>query len=270
MKSSPMVSVILSVYNAQAHLRDAIESILNQTYTSFELIAIDDGSYDETPNILKEYESTDDRVRVYRHRNQGLTKSLNRAIALSRGKYLARQDADDISLSQRLEKQVSFLEEHPNCFLVGSNYTEITMDGSEEKKPTSPFCGSDDEIRRGIGFFNPFCHSSVLFRKQSGQFVSGYDESFVYDQDYDLWVRVLKHFQAKNLPEVLVKRRVSPLMISQKNQKAQRYFAMKAKVRAIPLSTGYFDVCRSLCMDLAFIALPRVFVQKLKRLIRDE
>src|SRR3954468_5693657 len=117
---APTVSVLLAVYNARRYLRQAIDSILAQTFTDFEFIIIDDGSTDDTLAILREYEKRDGRIRLISRPNKGLTTTLNEGLALARGEFLARMDGDDVALPTRFEKQVTYLRDHPECVLVGS------------------------------------------------------------------------------------------------------------------------------------------------------
>ena len=129
-KSEPVISVLMSVYNEELYLDESIPSIINQTYKSWELIIIDDGSTDKTSEILKEYQKKDARIKVYSQENQGLTKSLNRAATLAKGTYLARQDADDLSDQKRFETQVKKLEENKQFVLVSSAINYLYADGT--------------------------------------------------------------------------------------------------------------------------------------------
>ena len=122
---APKVSVVMCVHNGERYLYEALESVLNQTFEDFEFIIVDDASADNTPAILKEYAAQDGRIRLMRNaHNLGLTRSLNKALRLAKGEYIARQDADDISLPQRLEKQVEFLNSNSRTAVVGS-WTEV-------------------------------------------------------------------------------------------------------------------------------------------------
>ena len=118
MKNDPKISVVMAVYNGEKYLREAIDSILNQTFKDFEFIIVNDGSTDRTREILESF--IDPRIVLIHQEHMGLTKSLNRGIALAKGKYIARQDADDISMAERLEKQFNFLESHENVALLGT------------------------------------------------------------------------------------------------------------------------------------------------------
>jgi len=191
----------MSVYNGRRYLKEAVESILNQTFKNFEFIIIDDGSTDKSPQILDEYTKRDKRIRVIHQKNIGLTKSLNKALKLAQGKYIARIDADDIAYKSRFKKQVDFLEKHPKVGLVGS-YVDVI----DEKRKTIGqliYPTSDKKIKKELIKKNPFCHPSVMFRKEVTEKVGAYNEDFGTAQDYDFWMRISKHYQVANLSKVL-------------------------------------------------------------------
>ncbi|WP_119462023.1 glycosyltransferase [Rhodospirillaceae bacterium SYSU D60014] len=204
--AEPQVSVLMSAYNAEAHLHEAVESILRQTFTDFEFIIIDDGSTDATPAILASH--ADSRIRILTNRrNIGLTASLNRGLAACRGAYIARQDADDRSLPQRLEKQVRWLGEHPEVALIGTAYRAFDEARGIDAIHRPP--ATDGAIRWHMLFHNAFCHSSVMFRAEAtGRHGSGYDETLPFAQDYELWQRLLQSGRGANLPDPLLEHRV--------------------------------------------------------------
>lgn len=205
-REGPRVTVLLPVYNGEGHLRESLESILSQTFEDFELLVIDDGSTDRSASILASCE--DPRLRVVRNRtNIGLPRTLNRGIGLARGEFIARQDADDISDVRRLEKQVAFLDAHPEISLVGSAFAEIDSYGVVGEKvvlPTAP-----DEIRWDLFFYCTFIHSAVTIKRQVLRSVGGYDDAYAYAQDYELWTRLSKTEEMANLESCLVWYRVS-------------------------------------------------------------
>ena len=161
--TAPKVSVVMSVYNGERYLREAVESILNQTFIDFEFVIIDDGSTDDTLGILERY--TDPRIRLVKNgRNIGLTESLNRGIRLARGKYVARQDADDISLPERLSSQLLFLDKHRGIGLVGTSFDIIDSSGRLCEQVILP---TDNEtLQELLWVRNCFCHGSVMMRKE--------------------------------------------------------------------------------------------------------
>ena len=219
----------MSVYNGEPYLQEAIESILNQTFEDFEFIIINDGSTDASQGIIDSF--NDCRLVVIQQENIGLTKSLNKGLKIACGEYIARQDADDISLPYRFEKQVSFLNENPNIALLGTYCIDINHRGesvSRRKYPTT-----DEEIRDNLIKWNSFCHTSIMMRKEALKEVGGYDEQFKYSQDYDLWFRIAERWNVANIPEYLVMKRFERKMLSITHFREQAYYALLAKIRAI-------------------------------------
>lgn len=197
---NPKVSVIMGVYNGGEILKSAVESILNQTFTDFEFIIIDDGSKDDSLLTLNSID--DSRLLIIQNQdNIGLTKSLNKALRLSRGLYIARQDADDLSHPDRLLKQVTFLDNHPENALVGCNALLINEHG--EQIDTINLPSKNNIINTSLIKGNVFIHGSVIFRKNIVMNIGGYRENFRNTQDYDLWLRLLENHQLANLPEYL-------------------------------------------------------------------
>ena len=196
----------MSVYNGERYLREAVQSILTQTYSDFEFIIVDDGSTDDTWELLSRY--GDPRIRLVRNaENLGLVKSLNKGLTLARGSLVARQDADDTSLPKRLEKQVLYLERHPEVGLLGT-WLYVT-DASGRHLAVRQRPGIDAEIRWHMLFENAFGHTAVVFRKHLLEDEDvAYDEAMVHVEDYDLWVRLLQRTRGANLQEPLVTRRM--------------------------------------------------------------
>jgi len=204
---APRVSVLMTMFNAGAYLRPAIESVLAQSYRDFELIIVDDGSADESVNVAEGF--ADSRIRLIRNAaNRGQTACLNQGLALARGEFLARQDQDDLSRPDRLEKQARFLEDHPEIVLLGANAEEI--DGSGRLLGRTDLPRDTLAIRWGNILFNSFLHSAVIFRTDviRGEF-GGYDEAY-WCQDYALFSRVTRRHAVANLAEPLISLRVHP------------------------------------------------------------
>jgi glycosyltransferase involved in cell wall biosynthesis len=198
----PSISVVLSVYNGLPHLLAAVRSVLDQTLADFELIIVDDGSTDETPDVLADVQRVDPRVRVVRQENRGLTASLNTGLGLARGKYIARQDADDVSLSERFDRQVAFLDGHPSVAAVGSSADILNGRGARVGVLTA--ATGPEAVRDGLLTLRTTpVHGSVLMRREAVLAMGGYREDFPVGQDYDLWLRLSAAFDMDNLPEVL-------------------------------------------------------------------
>ncbi len=206
------VSVLLPVYNGEVYLEEAIQSILDQTYDNFELVIINDGSTDQSASIIQKF--NDSRIRLFTQKNQGLAAALNRAVNLANGIYLARQDQDDISLPERLEKQVAFLERNPNCGMVGT-WAEI-WEKTDKTKRSHKHPVESQILKFELLFGNPFVHSSVMIRKTVFETVGLYstDTSRQPPEDYELWSRVAREFEVANIPEILHIYREVPNSIS--------------------------------------------------------
>ncbi|MEM4406818.1 MAG: glycosyltransferase [Candidatus Methanomethylicaceae archaeon] len=209
---TPKVSVIMSVHNGEVFLEQAIDSVLGQSFQEFEFVIVDDASTDRTWDICAECAVYDHRIILLRNSNNiGLTQSLNRAIEVSKGEYIARQDADDISVSSRLEKQVQFLGENPDVGVVGTWVAYVDEKGKITgywRPPTSP-----EVIKWNLLFGTCVAHPSVIMRKQL-ILKERYNPTYRYAQDYDLWLRLSKKTKIANIPEILYMRRVHPRTIS--------------------------------------------------------
>jgi glycosyltransferase involved in cell wall biosynthesis len=206
----PLVSVVMPVYNAERFLAEAIESVLAQTYPHFELVLVDDGSHDGSPRIAREYAAKDPRVRALRNeRNLGIVKTRNRAFAEAspQAVYFAVLDSDDVCLPQRLERQVEFLERHPDHALVGGHTLIIDERGAEIGYRRYP--DSHERIRRAITRYNPIAQPTVMIRRSALDAVGTYDERYPRCQDYDLWLRMAARFKLANLDEFTLKYRIS-------------------------------------------------------------
>lgn len=202
LSTSPFVSVVLSVFNGEKYLEIAVRSILEQTFTNFELIAIDDGSTDASGRILETLSRSDSRLRVFSQGNQGLIAALNRGVSLSQGQFIARMDADDIAVPERLERQVEFLNRNPGIALVGSAMTLIDSHGKKIRElpyPTGPIrvaCLMRDSCS--------VAHPTVMVRKTVLLELGGYRPAFQHAEDYDLWLRLIERHCIDNLPESLL------------------------------------------------------------------
>ena len=197
----PRVSVVLSVRNGAVDLPKAIDTILTQTFTDFELIAINNGSSDGTAAVLDRLR--DPRLRVFHQDDMGLAAALNRGIGLARGQYIARQDHDDWAKPTRLEKQVAFLEANPDCALVGTR-AEIWV-GDRKTGRAHDHPTDNAALQFELLFDNPFVHSSILLRKSALDVVGCYstDPARQPPEDYELWSRIARRYRVANLPERL-------------------------------------------------------------------
>jgi glycosyltransferase involved in cell wall biosynthesis len=226
----PRVTVLMPVYNAERFLRQAVHSILSQTFDDLELLAVDDGSTDSSLSIIEGY--GDPRIRVVgTSRNLGHTHALNRGLRECRGELIARMDADDVSLPTRLERQVAFMQANPNVALVGTWAELIDEHGRvfhEVKLPCDPV-----EVRRTLISGNCFYHSSVMFRRDA--VIASGSYRLDYSEDYDLWLRLAARHEVANIPEVLLRYRVHGEQVSLKKFRTQRRAGLKAREAMIPL-----------------------------------
>lgn len=197
----PLISVILPVHNGERYLEESIESILHQTFQNFEIIAIDDGSQDGSVSLLKSFR--DKRLRIFIQENQGLASTLNRAIHLAKGEFLARHDQDDIALPARFERQLEFMKQNSKVMLVGT-WAQIWK---ENKKTDSVHRHSPDSpsLKFELLFDNPFVHSSVMIRKLITEKTGLYsvDPKRQPPEDYEYWSRIARKYEIGNIPQIL-------------------------------------------------------------------
>jgi len=204
-KNHPIISVILPVFNGEDHLDACIESVLHQSYTNFEFVIVDDASTDKTSQILKEFAMKDNRIIIVTHEvNQKQTVAANTAIKHSKGKYIARMDADDIALPMRFKKQFEFLEKKPAFGLVGS-WTD-TINETGEILGQWKTASETGVLNWNLLFGTSFAHSSVMMRTALVKEVGYYQSPEA--EDYDLWSRLSRVSEVANLPEVLQQKRV--------------------------------------------------------------
>jgi hypothetical protein len=229
------VSVVMSVHNGERFLREAVESIIGQSFRNFEFIIIDDGSTDDSGSILDRYEKNDQRVKVIHQKNEGLISSLNRGCILARGKYIARIDADDVAVPDRLLWQVDFMEKHPEVGVLGGAVELIDAVGT----PLG-ICRNlldDREIRSALPEC-PFWHTTVVMRRDVFIAVGGYRKLFVDAEDHDLWLRLAERVRLANMNSVLVRYRVHPNQVSVRRCKQQTLSFLAAQAAALARSKG--------------------------------
>lgn len=232
------VSVLMSVYNGALFLKPAIESILAQDMVNFEFIIIDDCSTDESVQIIRSYQ--DPRiVFIQNTTNLGLTKSLNLGLNIAKGKYIARMDCDDISRADRLQTQLNYMRSHPEVWVLGSGAIEIDSQGQSKSVMQMP--SSSGWIRLLMLLGNNMIHPSVMFDKAKILAIGGYDESFKYSQDFDLWSRVLqKGGVLENLTEPLIQLRYHSQSISAIKQDLQKRLARLVRKKLAKGIYGFY------------------------------
>lgn len=224
--SSPSLSVVLPVHNGAPYLSAAVESILVQTYSDFELLVIDDGSDDESGLIAEAYASRDPRVRVFRQENRGLVATLNRGLALCRAPLVARMDADDVSLPCRFAVQVPRFRDRPRLAVVGGFVKLIDSEGRFLRLGAYPrgdaalaaLIRSNSYLEDG----SPFAHPAVILRKSAVYAVGGYRTVMAQAQDYDLWLRLAEAgFDMENVPEPVLEYRQHETNVSRRHRHHQ-------------------------------------------------
>lgn len=210
--SPPKVSVVTSAYSAEKFIARAIESVLGQTFTDFEFILVDDCSQDRTWSIIQQYAGQDRRIVALRNElNLGVVGGLNRGLERARGEYIARQDADDISLPERFAVQVGFLDSHPDYGVIGSLVTYIGADGQPFDAPNPFLATENDEIQEKLVFNNCLCGPAVMIRR--GSFVEAgfsFSEGLDASEDYDLCLRLAEVSKMAAIPEPLYHYRQHP------------------------------------------------------------
>ena len=227
---SPDITVLLPAYNAEPFITEAVMSILQQSYTNFVLLIIDDGSTDRTGEILEELASRDGRIALYRRENRGLIATLNEGLSLCRTELVARMDADDIALPDRLVMQKDFMDAHPGIVVCGSDMVacesgKMLVYPRQERCPVACLFGS------------PLAHPTVIFRKSIVESLGGYGEEMLFAEDYDLWARIIANgLKMANIPQ--------PLLVYREHPQVDR-FAYR---------------CRSM------LTTQRIWVQQLQRL----
>lgn len=217
--TSPIVSVVMSVFNGQRYVADAVESMLSQAFQDFEFIVVDDGSTDKTSEILAEYAKLDSRVRIISQRNTGRAEALNNGIGVATGRYIARMDADDISIEDRLESQVGFMNAHPEVGVLGGAYEQIDSMGRILNTIGAPL--EDAAIKIELLRGNPMCHPAIMMRKEAVLAAGGYRKQLLDADDYDLWLRMAEFTCLANLETVILRYRVHAEQVSIRSMRRQ-------------------------------------------------
>jgi len=262
----PKISVIMPAYNAEQYIGEAMDSILGQTFGDFEFIILNDCSTDRTEEIILSYD--DPRIVYLKNENNlGVAATLNRGLEMARGEYIARMDADDISLPQRFEKQIAYLDAHPEVAVLGTNIEIFNENGtiSEGWFTTDPA-----QMRVDMFFACGLAHPSVMMRTAAIRDLGGYDPAYNGLEDYELWCRVLERHEITTLPELLLRYRKHSGQVT-KNPDPNHAARMRAlKIRQLAAlgitpeqGTAYLDYCekgRPITVE-AVVALNACFVR---------
>ena len=207
MNSSPQITVLIPAYNAGKYIGDAINSVLVQSFTDFELLIVNDGSTDHTEETIRSF--SDPRIVLINREHAGVSAALNAGLDLAKSRYIARFDADDICMPHRLEKQLGFLESHPDYVLAGSD-AEYILENGDHLFNFTCIGHSHEEVMKKLYFYCPFIHSGVMYRKDDVMKAGGYSLHAHNFEDYLLWTQLAKQGKLCNLPETLIKVRFNP------------------------------------------------------------
>lgn len=214
-KEEPRITVLMSVYNAEMYLDECIKSILNQTYSNFNLFIIDDSSTDSSIEIINSY--SDERICLTQNEvNIGLTNSLNNAVKDITTEFIARMDADDVCLENRLLKQLNFLDKNIDCGMVGSSAYKINNSSQDIGEILVP----NENLKEQLFFNNTFIHSSIMIRTDVVKKYL-YNDKLKYAQDYYLWIKIAQSYNIANIKEKLIKYRIHEESVSINNNKEQ-------------------------------------------------
>lgn len=231
---NPEISVVMSAYNSADLIQRAIDSILDQSFENFELIILDDGSTDKTAEVVNAY--TDDRIRLIPLDHAGLPVALNRGISESKAPLIARHDSDDFSDPTRLAKQLEEFESDPGLDVVASWYNVVDEGG--QLLGLKKTAEDDKALKSMLARRSPFCHGSVMIRKDALIKVRGYDEQLFYSQDYDLWLRMAEAgLKFKCIPEPLYNYSITPDSIAKGWAKLS--YAVDIRKNAVEKSSGF-------------------------------
>lgn len=227
----PLVSVIMPVYNDEKYIDQALESIVNQTYTNLEIVVVDDCSTDTTWQKIQAFAKRDSRIKPFRNKkNSKIVKTLNFAIEQSSGKYLARMDGDDERILDGIEAQVTFMEKHPDVAIVGgiSQVCDERMSLLNERH----YAETDEKIRKALFRYSPFTHPAIVMRKSMLP-EKGYDEKFNWAEDYELYFRMAKNGKLANLNKVVYKIRTHKKSVSRMHARRQEALTLYIRLRAV-------------------------------------
>jgi glycosyltransferase involved in cell wall biosynthesis len=224
MADAPTVSVVMTVYNTRRFVADAVRSVLGQTFGDFEFIIVDDGSTDGSAAVLKDFAANDPRIRLVSRPNTGIVAAANEGIGLARGRYLARMDSDDVCLPRRFATQVGYLDEHPECVLVGSRVTVVDPYGSPVFESGQKLTHEeiDAELLSSGGGW-AIVQPSAMMRTDAVRRVGGYRGRHNVSEDQDLFLRLAEVGRVANLPEplLLYRRHYRSVMHTQWQQRQQ-------------------------------------------------
>lgn len=243
------MSVLVPVHDGEAFVGEAIESCLRQSFPDFELVVVDDGSTDATPDIVSRYAERDRRIVVHRQENRGYVAALGVAAALAKGELLARLDADDLAEPGRLARQVAFLDEHPEVAVVGGALLVVDRRGRPFYLAAYPL--EPAEVSAAMSQRTPVGHPTATIRRHVFDAVGGYRADFPYAEDYDLWLRVAREHRIANLPDILGRYRVHGANASYRKLPEQARSMVAARAAAAGEEPNRSDQVAETTLELA-------------------
>ena len=225
---SPKVTVLMPAYNAEKYISEAIQSVLDQSFSDFELLIINDRSTDKTKDVIKKF--SDNRIKIIDHEGKGISSALNAGLKLAKGYYIARFDADDVCIKKRLERQVNFLDANHDYILIGTDAEYIKENGDHLFDFHCVSYSYDDIIMR-LHQYCPFIHSSVMYKKNDVIKAGGYSMHAHNFEDYLLWVKIVKAGKCCNLPDALIKVRFNPASVTiDEKWRGERFRKLKKEI----------------------------------------
>ena len=260
--NKPLVSVIMSVRNCEEFLKKCIISILSQSYKNIEFIIVNDASSDGTKTIINSFKEK--RVKIISNKRRlGLTNSLNKALGIAKGKYIARMDGDDIAFKNRIRDQVNYMEKHKKVGVVGS-WVKI-IDQNNKIIGNLKFPVSNKSIKKYIFTSNPFRHSTVLIRKSLFELYGNYDKLLDGAEDYDLWLRFARFTKFANIPSYLLYYRFHTNQVSNKSESKVLISAIKSRVKAIFLYRYSITNFIYLLIPIIGLIIPKIIKTKFSK-----
>lgn len=235
---APAVSVVMIVHNARPYVAEATESILRQTLSEFELVIIDDGSTDGSAAVLGRYAARDERIRLFRRPNRGVAVTRNEGITLSRGRFIAMMDADDIAPPERLERELAFLRTHPDHAAVGGRVLLIDPDGDPIGLWHTIRLRHEDIVEVLLNKLSSFHHGAALFRREALEAAGGYREQFWTSSDYDLVLRLAEQGRLANLPAVMLHYRQHLASLTRTHEEEAKHETLDRIIREARLRRG--------------------------------
>lgn len=264
---SSLASIIMPVYNAGDFLVEAIESVKKQTYKNWELIAIDDGSTDNSLNVLKKYSTKDKRIKVFKTEHKGLSYALNLGLEKAKGEFIARMDADDINHLNRLETQLKFLNNHKNIILVGTQVTMVNEKGKVLAKKSFPL--DHNEIYRMMAYMMPIQHATVMARTEYFKNIAYQNHTTA--EDVSMFFKMILRGKVANLKENLYFYRLREESNSLKNLKKTYYLTLKSRIKAV-VDWGYkpdvYGIIMNIIQFIIISLLPSSLVFLIYKFVR--